>query len=102
MMSLIIVLSIVLILGILYMIFRVSSLVGIAKGKEGKLDSANTVNAVLFIVFMVLSLAGFFWYSFTHFKSYTLPVASEHGVRTDGLFWTTMAVTVVAFVIISI
>lgn len=102
MMSLIIVLSVALILGILYLIFRVSSLVGIAKGKQGKPDSANSINAGLFIVFMVLSLAGFFWYSFTHFKSYTLPVASQHGVRTDTLFWVTMGVTVVAFVIISI
>jgi len=102
MMSLIVFLSVVLVLGILYMIFRVSSLVGVAKAKEGKPDSANTVNAALFVVFMILSLVGFFWYSFTHFKSYTLPVASEHGVRTDGLFWTTMWVTVVAFVIISI
>lgn len=102
MMSLIIVLSVALILGILYLIFRVSSLVGIAKGKQGKPDSANSINAGLFIVFMILSLAGFFWYSFTHFTSYTLPVASQHGVRTDTLFWVTMGVTVVAFVIISI
>jgi cytochrome c oxidase subunit 2 len=103
MMSLIIVLSVLLILGILYMIFRVGNLISVAKGrKESKVDSANSVNAALFIVFMVLSLVGFFWYSFAHFDSYTLPIASEHGKRTDTLFWITMAVTVIAFTIISI
>lgn len=101
--SLIIFLGVVLVLVILFLIFRVSSLVGIAQGKvEEKGGTANKINAALFIVFMVGSLAWFFWYSFAHFKGYTLPVASEHGKRTDTLFWITMAVTVVAFVIISI
>jgi cytochrome c oxidase subunit 2 len=69
---------------------------------EEKGGTANKINAALFIVFMVGSLTWFFWYSFAHFKGYTLPVASEHGKHTDTLFWITMAVTVVAFVIISI
>jgi len=103
MMSLIIILGVVLVLGILYMIFRVSNLLSIAKGTEDeKGGTANKVNAALFIVFMVGSFGWFFWYSFAEFHGYTLPVASEHGKRTDTLFWITMAVTVVAFTIISI
>lgn len=102
-MSLIVILGIVLVLAILYLIFRISSLVTIAKGKkEGRVDSSNGVHATLFIVFMVVSLTAFFWYSYAHFDGYTLPVASEHGAWTDTLFWITMTVTVVAFVIISI
>ncbi len=63
MMSLIISLGVILILAILYMIFRVSNLITIAKGvKEEKGGTANQVNAALFMVFMVLSLGGFFWY----------------------------------------
>ncbi|MEO8471116.1 MAG: cytochrome c oxidase subunit II [Chryseolinea sp.] len=101
--GLIIFLGVVLVLVIFFLIFRVSSLVGIAQGKvEEKGGTANKVNAALFIVFMVGSLGWFFWYSFAHFKGYTLPVASEHGKVTDKLFWITMAVTVVAFAIISI
>lgn len=102
--SLIIVLSVVLILAILYFIFRISNLVSIAKGKSGdKVDAdSNSVHAILFIVFMVLSLGGFFWYSYANFDRYQLPIASEHGLRTDNLFWVTMAITVIAFVIISI
>jgi cytochrome c oxidase subunit 2 len=103
MMSLIIVLGIVLILAILYMIFRVSSLITVAKGpKDDKPGTANRVNATLFIVFMIASIGGFFWYSIAYFDSYNLPVASEHGTWTDTLFWITMAVSVAAFVIISI
>jgi cytochrome c oxidase subunit 2 len=101
--SLIIFLGVVLVLAILYMIYRVSSLVSIAKGyDDDKIGTANKVNAALFIVFMVGSLAWFFWYSFAYYDNYTLPVASEHGAHTDLLFWITMGVTVVAFVIISI
>lgn len=103
MMSLIIGLGILLILVILYMIFRVANLVTIAKGeKNDRSDSSNSLNAALFIVFMVVSLGVFFWYSFAFFEDYTLPIASVHGAHTDTLFWITMAVTVVAFSIISI
>lgn len=103
MMSLIIVLGVVLVLGILFLIFRISTLVGIARGKkEEYVGPNNGVHGVLFIIFLVLSLALFFWYSFTRFDLYTLPIASEHGLRTDNLFWITMAITVIAFVIISI
>lgn len=102
MMSLIISLGVILILAILYLIFRVSNLITIAKGpRDEKAGTANKVNAALFIVFMVVSFVGFFWYSFAYFEDYNLPVASDHGKWTDTLFWITMAVTVVAFTIIS-
>lgn len=102
--SLIIVLGVILVLVILYLIFKVARLVSIAKGKktDERVDSANSINAFLFIVFMVVSLGAFFWYSFTHYEGYTLPIASVHGAWTDTLFWITMAVTVIAFSIISI
>lgn len=101
--SLIIGIGVILVLIILYQIFRVSNLVSIAKGKESdRTDSSNSLNAALFIIFMVVSLVVFFWYSFEYFEDYTLPIASVHGAHTDLLFWITMGVTVVAFSIISI
>jgi cytochrome c oxidase subunit 2 len=60
------------------------------------------VNAYLMMIFMIGSLVLFVWYSVTYFDSYNLPVASDHGVLTDYLFWVTMAISVVAFVVISI
>lgn len=102
--SLIIIISVALILGILYLIFRVGNLMSIAKGrpKDARVGPDNKIHAVLFVIFMIVSLVGFFWYSWANFDRYQLPIASEHGARTDALFWITMAVTVIAFVIISI
>jgi cytochrome c oxidase subunit 2 len=103
MMSLIVVLGVVLVLAISYLIFRISSLVGIAKGKKAsEVSSNNSIHAVLFVLFALGGLTAFFWYSYAHFDTYTLPVASEHGVETDTLFWITMGITVAAFVIITL
>lgn len=101
-MNLIIGLGVVLILAILYMVFRIGNLVGVVKGKKDDSSSWNNINAYLLMLFMIVSLGLFFWYSFAYFKDYDLPVASEHGVITDNLFWITMAVTVIAFTIIFI
>lgn len=104
--NLIIGLGVVLILIILYLIFRISNLVSLAKVRddkaESRVDSSNATNATLFLVFTIVALTGFFWYSVTHFDTYNLPVASVHGTWTDTLFWITMAVTVIAFSIISV
>ncbi len=104
--NLIIGLGVVLILIILFLIFRVSSLVSLAKGRDvqahDRVDGSNRANAALFLIFTIVALVGFFWYSFAYFDDYNLPVASVHGAWTDTLFWITMAVTVIAFTIISI
>jgi cytochrome c oxidase subunit II len=103
MMNSIIVLGVILILAILYLIFRVGSLVNVAKGEdESRVEKGNSIHAGLFLLFMVVSLVAFFWYSYANFDNYTLPIASEHGMLTDKLFWVTMAITVAAFSIISI
>ena len=101
-MSWIIGLGIVLVLAILFMIFRIGNLVGLVKNKKDDIESGNGIHGYLFMIFLIGSLVLFFWYSFARFKDYELPVASEHGKITDGLFWLTMWITVIAFVIISI
>ncbi len=92
----------VLVLAIGYMIFRIGNLVDLVKAKKEEEFSIswNNINAYLMMAFMIAGLGGFFWYSFTYFKDYTLPVASIHGELTDSLFWITMWVTVIAFAII--
>ncbi len=92
----------VLVLAIGYMIFRIGNLVDLVKPKKEEEFSIswNNINAYLMMAFMIAGLGGFFWYSFTYFKDYTLPVASIHGELTDSLFWITMWVTVIAFAII--
>ena len=100
-MSIVIGLGVVLVLAILYMIFRIGNLVGLVKGRE-KVDPYNRMNAFLLLLFCILGLAGFAWYSVVHFERYTLPVASDIGKITDHLFWITMAITIFAFVLISL
>lgn len=94
----------ILVLVILYMIYKISNLVGLVKGKDDEEFSVswNNFNAYMFMFFMVAGLGVFFWYSLTFFADYELPVASIHGKITDDLFWLTMWVTVVAFTIIFI
>lgn len=101
-MSIIIGIGVVLVVVILFMIFRIGSLVTLVKGEKETVGSGNKIHAFLFMAFMIASLIGFYWYSYVHFDKYTLPIASEHGVITDSLFWITMAICVAAFTIIFI
>ena len=100
MMSLVIGLGVLLVLVILFMIFRIGTLVNVMRGPEKPGGSANQINALLLLIFMIVSLGAFFYYSFAHIKAYEIPVASEHGVITDNLFWLTMIVCVGAFSVI--
>jgi cytochrome c oxidase subunit 2 len=95
-----IVLAIFLILAILLLIFRVTRLVNVVKGSEEKVSTAsNNINAILMVVFMVVFFGLMAWYSWVNFDAYDPPVASDHGIVTDRLFWRTMWITVIVFVI---
>jgi cytochrome c oxidase subunit 2 len=102
MMSLVIGVGVVLVIVILFMIFRIGNLVRVMSGPEKPGGSANKINAALFLVFLIVAFMLFFWYSFSHLEDYELPVASEHGKVTDRLFWITMVIVVAAFSVISI
>lgn len=103
MFEVIIAIGALLLLIILFTLFRISTLVNVVKGTDKKwVSKSNSVNAALMLLFMIGSFGLFFWYSWTYFEDYTLPVASEHGVLTDQLFWVTTAVTGVVFVITNI
>ncbi len=85
---------------ILLMTFRISALINVAKESDKKrVTSSNKVNAALMMLFLIAGGGLFIWYSVTRFDKYTLPVASEHGVWTDQLWWVTMAVILVVFII---
>jgi cytochrome c oxidase subunit 2 len=60
------------------------------------------MNAALLFAFLIIGLIFLVWYSVTRFDVYNLPVASEHGKSTDNLFWVTMAVTGIVFIITQI
>lgn len=61
MMSLIIGIGVVLVLTIVYLIFRVSNLVKVAKGElHDEVSKNNGVHASLFVFFMLAGLGAFF------------------------------------------
>jgi len=99
----IVAIGVVLLLIILYTLFRIGTLVNVVKGTDKKwVSTSNKVNAALMLLFMIGGFGFFFWYSWSYFDVYTLPVASDHGVVTDKLFWITTAVTGVVFVITNV
>ena len=96
-------LAVFLVVAILLLIFRISRLFDIVKGTGDKVvTGSNNVNAIMMIVFMVMFFGLSIWYSLAYFDEYDPPVASEHGELTDKLFWRTMWVTGIVFVITNI
>ncbi len=92
--------GVLLLLSIIWMVYRIQTLVSVVKGSDKKIATgSNKINAILFIVFLVAIGVLMFWYSIKEFHNYQLPIASEHGVVTDRLFWITMAITGVVFLI---
>ncbi|MCH7409009.1 cytochrome c oxidase subunit II [Belliella sp. DSM 111904] len=92
--------GVLLLLSLIWMVYRIQTLVSVVKGSDKKIaSSSNKVNAILFIVFLLGAGILMFWYSIKEFDNYNLPLASEHGAVTDNLFWITMAVTGVVFII---
>ncbi len=92
--------GVLLLISIIWMVYRIQTLVSVVKGSDKKIASgSNKVNAALFILFLLGTGFLMFWYSIVEFDNYQLPIASEHGVVTDRLFWITMGVTGAVFVL---
>jgi len=99
----VILIGLILLIAILVVVYRIHALVDVARGNhKKKVTGSNGVNAALLFAFLVISMIILLWYSVTRFDLYSLPVASEHGESTDNLFWVTMAVTGIVFIITQI
>lgn len=90
-----------LVLIVLILMFRVQGLLSIVRGSDKNPGGTmNKLNATLFVIFGVVTTVLFIWYSITRFDTYTLPIASEHGLNTDNLFWvTTILISIVVIVV---
>lgn len=78
----------VLVLAVLYLVYRVISISSAVKGSSTKTD--NKINAFLFPVFLVVMFGLAFWYSPIAAKYYLPDSASETGIETDRMFWVTI------------
>jgi cytochrome c oxidase subunit 2 len=71
--------GVLLLLSIIWMVYRIQTLVSVVKGSDKKIETtSNKINAFLFVVFLVGTGALMAWYSIKEFDNYQLPVASEH------------------------
>jgi cytochrome c oxidase subunit 2 len=96
--SLLLITGTILVLVLLGVVYRVITLVEIAKGKTHKRATfSNKVNAILFPIFFILGMIAIVWYSGIAKEHFLPEAASEHGRRTDFLFWVSMAVIGIAF-----
>lgn len=92
--------GVLLLVSVIWMVYRIQTLISVAKGSSKKIaTTSNKVNAALFMVFLIGAGGLMFWYSIKEFDNYQLPIGSEHGVITDRLFWITMAVTGFIFIL---
>ena len=93
-------LVLVLLLVVFGLLFRIQILTAIFSGSTNKeIGTSNRVNALLMLVFMVVG-GGLFFYSFVQaYPKMNPPIASIHGHAMEKMFWTTMVVISIAFVI---
>ncbi len=88
----------ILLVVILALVYRIFTLVSIAKGSTKKRAStSNKVNAILFPIAFLLGFGAIFWYSGIAQKYFLPEAASAHGSEIDYLFWLTMAIIGFAF-----
>ncbi|SNS78820.1 cytochrome c oxidase subunit 2 [Ekhidna lutea] len=104
MLNLIIVIAVVLIIAVIFTAYRVTTLVDVVKKKksDSHVPPGNNFQGVLMILFLVGGIAAFFYFSMKEYDTYNLPIASEHAVITENLFWITMAITVFVFIVTQI
>src|ERR1700744_6624129 len=95
--------AVILVIAILVLIFRIQTLVSVMQGNnDQKGGLSNRINALMLLVFFLVGIVAFFWYSSVASANYLPHASSEHGVRTDRMFWVTMAILTFAFIVTNI
>src|SRR6478735_6255989 len=103
MIKLAVALSVLLVVLILVLLFRIQILASIFKGSyEKRISQSNKINAVLMLAFLVIGGLAFVWSFSKTRKEFMLPIASEHGVMIDNMFWLTMVILGIVFAITQI
>ncbi len=86
---------------IFFLSYKLIQLIKITKKSvtnQNKKQRSNQKQAYFLLLFIIVGLYMVFWYSYTKFHTYTLPVASKHGVHMDKLFWITTCITGIVFI----
>lgn len=102
--ALIIVTAVVAVVGIVFLLFRTSILLGIIKrsGVKEDTEASNNRTASLLLIFLFLFIGGF-WYYFFAVQPDLLPESSSiHGDQTDQLFFIAVGIILVPFTVLNI
>jgi len=92
--------GVILILGVIVMLFRVSRLVDVLRGTGSqRVDGSNKFNALMFPIFGVVMFSLFFWITEDSKKHYLPEASSVHGINIDHMFWTTMIIITFVFIL---
>ncbi|MBT9391608.1 cytochrome c oxidase subunit II [Hymenobacter sp. NST-14] len=95
-----ILLVLALLLVVFGLLFRLQILTSIFSGSSTReVGVSNRVNAILFVVFLVVGGAAFAWSFIDNYDKMNPPIASIHGLATEKMFWTTMVIIGIAFVL---
>ena len=82
------------------LLFRLQIFTAIFSGDSARdIGPGNRLNAIMMLVFLVGGGAALAWSAIASYARMNLPVASAHGVAVDRLFWVTMGILGVAFVL---
>ena len=86
---------------VFYLIFRALRILDLIKGrKEEEISGTqNTIQSVLLVLFFVGGTYWFFSYGVSEFSRYVLPTASEHALVIEDMFWITIVLTLIVFVV---
>lgn len=103
MIKLAVAISVLLVVVILVLLFRIQTLASIFTGSSNKrISTSNRVNAILMLLFLLIGGAAFVWSWIDAQDDFLLPIASEHGVWIDDMFWLTMIILGIVFAITQI
>ncbi|WP_031528339.1 cytochrome c oxidase subunit II [Dyadobacter crusticola] len=75
---------------------------GINKAESTEVDtSGNKINGAMFIIVLLIGAVSITW-SYLHAREFFLPEASSiHGRRTDDLFWFSMGILTIPFILVN-
>ena len=100
MITFVIVLSLILLGVILALLFRIQVLASVFTGSFHKrVSKSNKINAALFLAFLIIGGGAFVWSFIDAEERIHIPVGSVHGVWIDEMFWLTMVIIGIVFVI---
>lgn len=99
-MSIALLLTGLLVLVVIGLLFRIQVLTAIYSGSTKRpIGRSNQVNALMWPIVLVLGGGAFIWSIVHYYHQTVIPVASEHGVHLDSMFWLSMAIIMIAFVV---